>query len=111
MLTPLPLTTTVTKSNLTINQPFTLNITISPTTLLYDSHQIILSKSTLVLQQDWIPAYVLTENSTHYMLDKSGLVQNNVIVVNGKNNLITGLGSRVVVSLLQAGYFVQQATV
>lgn len=45
------------------------------------------------------------------MLDKSGLVQNNVIVVNGKNNLITGLGSRVVVSLLQAGYFVQQATV
>jgi len=68
MQSPLPLNHTFSKNNDTINQDFRLSISIVPVTTIYDSYQFQISKSTVLLQQDWVPLFQLNETQTHYIL-------------------------------------------
>jgi hypothetical protein len=60
MQTPCPLNLTYAKTNYTINQQFTLAFNITPVTLLYDSYQIIIPKTTIITQQSWLTFLTLT---------------------------------------------------
>jgi hypothetical protein len=113
MLAPLPLTLTSSKTNFTINQEFNLSLTTTPVTSSYDAFQMIFSKSTMITQQDWLTpyGYTLSQNQTHYTVDKMGTIPNNIAMMRGKNSLSTYDTPQMTINLLQSGYLVQQAVV
>lgn len=111
MQSVLPLQNSYSKSNDTINQDFTLNFSIVPATAQYDSWQVTITKSSSVLQGDWVPAYNLTQNATHYLLDRTGLMPGNSASIRARNSLSTVDPPQFTLSLFQAGFLAQQAVI
>ena len=67
----------------------------------------------MLTQQDWLTAYgyTLSQNQTHYTVDKSGVIPNNIAQMRGKNSLSTYDTPQFTLNLLQSGFLVQQAVV
>lgn len=72
-----PISTVYTKTNYTINQPFRLSLTMKPAVSQYDSWQIILPKSTVYIEASWVSTFIFSENTTHYILNQTGMMSNN----------------------------------
>jgi len=99
------------KSNFTINQQFRLSLTITPISLLYDSWQVILPKSVVYIEQSYIPAFALSSNTTHYILNQTGTMANNYTQILAKNSLSTSVQPIYTINLYQGSYLSQQTVI
>lgn len=113
MQSALPLSLTASRSNSTIYQEYNFTLNIAPVaSAVYDSFQILLSKSTIITQQSWMPSSVtVTENQTHYILTQSSVLFGNTLQFKAKNSLSTYDTPQHSIVLLQAGYSVQQNSI